>query len=278
MAVRAAAAALDEARTEARELDVIVSAGASPIQIIPCNAVLIQRAMGLGASGIPAFDVDATCLSFQVALDLVGAAVATGKYRRALIVSSEWASRALNWRHLESAGLFGDGAAADVVGPADAGDQSAILASRTATFGDGADLCRLYGGGSELPGFDCTPENRHRYLFEMDGPALFKAVAKLLPEHLERLFGAVAPLTLADVKLVVPHQASLAAMALMRRRLEVPEDRWMEIIETHGNCIAASIPMALHEALRQRRAAAGDLVLLIGTGAGVSLGLTLLRL
>jgi 3-oxoacyl-[acyl-carrier-protein] synthase-3 len=278
MAVRAAAAALDEARTAPGELDLIVSAGASPIQLIPCNATLIQRQMGLGSSGIPAFDIDATCLSFQVALDFVGMAVAAGRYRRALVVSSEWASRALNWQHLESAGLFGDGAAAVVLGPAAADEASAILASRTATFADHADLCQLYGGGSALPGHHYTPENRERYLFDMDGPGVFKAAARLLPEHLQKLFESVAPVSLDDVRMVVPHQASLAAMTLMRRRLGIPEERWLEIIETHGNCIAASVPMALHEALKTQRVQRGDLVLLIGTGAGLSLGLTLLRL
>ena len=117
MGAMAARQALHNADVEARELDAIIAVGSVPAQPIPCTAAFLQRALGLSASGIAAFDVNATCLGLLAALDLVAQSIATGRYRRVLIVASERLSMGIDWKDAATAGLFGDGAGAVVVGP-----------------------------------------------------------------------------------------------------------------------------------------------------------------
>ena len=110
-----------------------------------------------------------------------------------------------------------------------------------------------------------------RFLFNMDGPRVYKQAARHLRPFVDRLF-ADTGLHLSDMDLVIPHQASAPALELVRRRLELPRDKWMTIVQDFGNCVAASIPMALHQAIRQERLQRGQRVLLLGTGAGISVG------
>jgi 3-oxoacyl-[acyl-carrier-protein] synthase-3 len=127
----------------------------------------------------------------------------------------------------------------------------------------------LGGGSKHHPREYVThPE---RFVFEMDGKGIYRMAFKLLPGFLQRLFEP-AGLTMDDVNLVIPHQASLMAMRLLGKQLEIPKDNLMVIAHDHGNTIAASIPMALHEAIRQGRLKRGDRILLLGTAAGLSLG------
>lgn len=280
MGAKAAWAALEAAGLRFSDIDCLVGVSGSREQGIPCTAALIQRAMGQEQSGVPAFDIDSTCLSFVVGLDLMADALQLGRYRRVLLVSSEVASIALNWDDKESATIFGDGAAAAVITRSEPHESSAILASRMETYSSAADLSQARAGGSryhprrfegDLQAFieaHCT--------FEMDGKAIFKLSAQVLPGFVERLL-APTGLTVDDIHLVVPHQASLAALWLVQRRLKVPEDRWMVIAPTHGNMIAASIPTALHEAIQLKRVQRGDRVLLLGTSAGFSVGAVLLE-
>ena len=332
----AARAALDAAGIAPDALDLVLGACGSRAQPLPGPAVLVHRALGLGETGIPAFDVDSTCLSFVSALDVAAMWIASGRARRVLVVSAEVATAAVDWSHPESAGLFGDGAAAAVLGPADGtsadgdrttlpttsplpegrrsrrageegqgegsgtprhnvdsrlrgndgmggdrgvetlsvADGSAILAARHETFSHAADLCRVRGGGTALHPNDAAATPRD-FLFEMDGPRLFRLAADKLPDFARRLC-ADAGTTLDAVDVVIPHQASAATLRLLARRLGV-EDRIVSIVETHGNCIAASIPLALHHAVESGRLRRGDTALLIGTSAGVSLGGLVLR-
>lgn len=277
MAKEAAVAALKNAGIKAQELDLIIAAGASPIQIIPCNAVFIHRALGLEESGIPAFDIDATCLSFLAALDVVSSLMASGRYRRILVVTSELASRGLNRNDAESYALFGDAAVACVFEAADgAASDIQVLGRVFQTYSSGADLCRIVGGGSVLPGYEFNKDNHEDYLFTMDGPKIFKLSARRLPEMLERLL-AQSEIRQEQIDLVVPHQASLSAMTLIRRRLGFAEEQWLQIIDDYGNCIAASIPLGLEVARQRKLIKPGSIVLLLGTGAGLSVAATLLK-
>lgn len=268
MGAKAARAALAAAGPD---VDCLVDVSGTHEQALPCGAVLVQRELGLGRSGIPAFDVDSTCLGFLVGLDMMGCMIAAGRYRRALLVASEVSSVALDWDDPESATILGDGAAAVVVERAGDGDGSRILAARMESFGDHAELARIRGGGTRhhprgYPGAyqDCC-------LFEMEGRALYRLSLQELPGFVDRVLEG-AGLALAEVDLVIPHQASPAALALMQRRLGIPDARWMDIVRDHGNTIAASIPLALHEAVRQGRLQRGMRVLLVGTSAGFSMG------
>lgn len=271
MGAKAAHEALKAANLRFSDLDCLVSASGTKEQALPCSAVFIQRAMGMAQSGVPAFDIDSTCLSFLVALDAMSCMIAAGRYRYVLIVSSEIASVGLDWRNKESAALFGDGAAAVVIGPSDNGEPSAIVGASMRTYGDGAPYSEIRAGGTKRHPRGPLPAESDDYLFRMDGPAIFKMASRLLPGFTKDLLHA-AGTTMADMKAVIPHQGSAMAVRLMCKKLGISEQQLIYITPDHGNTIAASIPMGLHEAIRRDRIRRGDRALLLGTAAGLTLG------
>jgi 3-oxoacyl-[acyl-carrier-protein] synthase-3 len=277
MGAAAARQALDAAGLRPSELDLIVCASALPQRPLPCTAALIQRELGLQQSGIGCFDVNMTCLSFVTAFDMLSYCIHHGTYRRVLLVSSEIPSGAVNWKHLESSALFGDGAAAVILGPSSEDSGAAVLASRFVTYSTGAEDCQIQGGGTERSPAAYTPDHAEDFLFRMNGPAVFRQALSIVDEFIDGLLDS-ARAHKDDIALFIPHQASGTAMALLRRKLGVREDQWMDILANHGNCVAASIPMALHEAVTQKRANRGDLVALCGTSAGFSMGGLVFRL
>ena len=271
MAARAAEQALAVAGLRGDELDAIVSACAVMEQAIPCLGAQVQRAMGLGASGIPAFDVNATCLSFLVALDLVAGMLACGRWRRVLIVSSELPSAGLNPADSNTAALFGDGAAAAVVGLAPAGNGSALLASHMVTYGEGNEHCQIRGGGTRLHAQPEVADWRRASWFEMDGRATYRLAARHFPAFLDTLLKR-AGVHMADLACIVPHQASGKALDHLSRALGLPAGRLVRTLPEVGNQVAASLPNALHQAILDGRVRRGDTLALLGTGAGLSIG------
>jgi len=277
LGARACKRALDAAGLTVDDVDLIVCGNSVGQQPIPCTAAWIQRELGRAAHGIPCFDVNATCLSFLVALDLAAHAIGGGAYRRALIVSSEVASLGVDWSHPESAALFGDGAAAAVIGCPEAGESGRILASRMETWSGGAELAQITHGGSKRHFREFDPSDERGFLFHMDGPGLLRLSHRTFPPFLDRLL-ADAGLTLHDIALVIPHQANAKAMRLVQRRLRIRDDQMLFILRERGNTISATLPMALHAALEGGRVGRGDRVLLVGTSAGFSLGGMVLEL
>jgi 3-oxoacyl-[acyl-carrier-protein] synthase-3 len=270
----AAVQALAQAGCAAAQLDVIIGACAVMEQPIPGTACLIQRRLGLGGSGIPAFDVNATCLSFLLALDTVALGFAAGRWRRALIVAADIASAALDFRVPEAAVIFGDGAAAVVLeARPEAGDWGAY---RLETYGDDADACRLEAGGTRVRPHDDLPGFLDRAAFRMDGRRVFKATARRFSGFLARLL-AQARLRADEIDLVIPHQASAAALEHFRRNFPHARKGIVDIFADHGNQVAASLPSALDAAIASGRLQRGDTALLIGSAAGISLGGAVLR-
>ncbi|MFN3429756.1 MAG: beta-ketoacyl-ACP synthase III [Candidatus Sericytochromatia bacterium] len=280
MGARAAEAALDDAGLTFADIDCLVCVSGSPEQAIPCTAALIQKAMGQADSGTPAFDINSTCLSFLTGLDTMSYLVEAGRYRRVLLVSAEISSVALDWREKESATILGDAAVAAVITRSEAHEPSQILASRMETYSSGSELTQTRGGGTRFHprkvGGTLEAFIDDYGVFEMDGKSVFKLSAHMLPAFIQRMLEPVGE-DLATVKLVVPHQASMMALYLMQRRLGLSDDRWMVIARDYGNTIAASIPLALHEAVRTGRIERGDKVMLLGTSAGFSMGALLMR-
>lgn len=271
MGARAALEALSAAGLCPADVDCIVCTSAVGQQPIPATAVLIQRELGLADSGIPCFDINATCLSFIVGLDMMAQMVQAGRYRRVLLIAAEIASVGLDWDDHESAALFGDGAAAVVIGPAEPGESSAILGFRLETYAKGAHLSEIRGGGSGLHPREHSPATEKEFLFAMNGSAIFKMASQKLPAFMAKLLAEVG-CELGDMDLVIPHQASAMAMRILQRKLGITEERFMRIVENHGNTIAASLPMGLYEGVRQGRIRRGDKVMMVGTAAGLSLG------
>jgi 3-oxoacyl-[acyl-carrier-protein] synthase III len=275
MGVGAARQALAAAGIAPEELDAVVAVGSVPIQAIPCTAVFLQQALGLVEQGVPAFDVNATCLGFLVALDLIAQAIATGRFGHVLIVASELASAGINPDDPLTAGLFGDGAGAVIVGPAKR-QSSRLLATELQTYPEGAEYCQVRAGGSRLhPRHDLEAFLGGTY-FEMAGKPTYRLAAERYPSFLESLFRR-ARVRSQDIDVWVPHQASGKAIEHLMDALDVPRDRLVLTLPTHGNQISASIPVALHVAINEGRITPGCLVALVGSGAGLSFGGAILR-
>lgn len=276
MGVAASREALANARIEPNELDAVIAVGSVPMQAIPCTAVFFQRELGLGDHGIPAFDINATCLGFLVALDLVAQSIATGRFRRVLIVASELASAGVNPEDPLTAGLFGDGAGAIVIGPPEENGSSRLLATQLQTYSAGAEYCQVRAGGSRLH----PRRNLQAFLdgtyFEMDGKPTYRLAAERYPAFIDSLFrkAGVRP---DDIDVWVPHQASGKAIAHLADALSLRQDRLILTLPTRGNQISASIPVALHVGIRDGRIRPGCLVALVGSGAGLSFGGAILR-
>ncbi|MDT3424754.1 3-oxoacyl-[acyl-carrier-protein] synthase-3 [Paenibacillus forsythiae] len=271
MGANAAREAVRDAGLKLEDIDCIVSASGTSEQPIPCTAALIKIKLEMGNSNIPCFDINSTCLSFVTALDLISFLVHQRKYNKVLIISSEIASPGLNWKQKESCILFGDGAAAVVVGRSEDHEQSEITSSLTETYVEGASYTEIRGGGTRLPATMFNGTNLEEYLFNMNGRAIFKLSSKVINRFMDRLFEST-PFSRQDIHMVIPHQASGLALRIMRQKLGYTDEKFMNIISTHGNVIAASIPMALHESIKQNKIQRGDKLLLLGTSAGLSLG------
>ena len=276
MGAEAARRALAMARWEPGDIDVLIGACGVMEQPIPGASVLIQEALGLGQSGVWAFDVNQTCLSFVTALDVAAMGFETGRFRRALIVSSDIPSCGLDWATPASAAIFGDGAAAVCV---EAGVDSrgpALLARGFETYGSGKDLASVRSGGTRVRLDDGLEAFSEGARFRMDPFGIFKAASRTLPALIDRVLGE-AGLTRESVDVIVGHQASRPAIEHARRLMGGDPERVVDIFATRGNQIAASLPTVLVEAQATGRLGPGKTVLLLGTAAGISLAAMVLR-
>ena len=272
MGAAAVRGVLEAARLDFADVDLLINASASVQQPIPCTAALIQRELGeaAAASGVPCLDLNATCLSFLLALELAAAWLAARGRGRVLLVSSEIASQGVDWDQPGAASLFGDGAAAFLLETAP-GEAGGLLASRFETFSEGAGFCEVPGGAQARPPWTYTPARHKEFLFAMDGPAVHRLAMKRLPGLVERCLED-AGVALAEVDAVVPHQAGMGPLRLVERRLGIAPGRMAVSVAEHGNLIAASIPVALHLARERGLVRPGGRMLLLGTAAGYSQG------
>jgi 3-oxoacyl-[acyl-carrier-protein] synthase III len=269
MAAAAAREAIADAGLKLEDIDLILCSSGTPEQTIPDNSALIQRELGLGTSGVSCMSVHITCLSFLLALDLSSVMLSVGRYKNILIVASDIASVALNFRDPESAALFGDAAAAVVVTRTPAGEASGVTKTRFETYSVGAHLTEIRGGGSRRhpANPDTKPEDN---LFSMAGPKVYRLARQHQDEFLERLRPGLSK-SPGSIKVVLPHQASLLALRALRRN-GIDDDQVVITLDRFGNCVATSLPLTVYEAVRTNRMKRGDEILLAGTGAGLTLG------
>ncbi|WP_135229395.1 3-oxoacyl-ACP synthase III family protein [Deinococcus fonticola] len=258
-AVQAAGLSLDN-------VDALLNASGSHLQPIPDGAALLARELGL--RGKSTYSLHATCLSFLVALHHACLLIHTGQVRHVLIVSTEAGSLGLNHAQAESTLLIGDGAAAVLLGPARHAAQG-LEAYRLETYPEGAEHTRIRAGGSLMS--PLRPEvTRADLTFDMQGLQVLKLARRVIPGFLERLRPGLSH-GLTGLDHVIPHQASQAGLTLMER-FGWPAER-IEVTLPHlGNVIAASLPLTLHQAMREKRVAEGKTILLVGTGAGLIAG------
>lgn len=273
LAVEASRKALQRAKLSAGDIDLIILATSTPAYPIPATACFLQHA--LGCRPIPAFDLGAACSGFIYAFVSAMSMMASGQYRHALVVGAEAMSSVTDFQDRTICVILGDAAGAVVLGPTE--DQiTGVYDHLLAADGSGAELIIVPAGGSaEPPTVEAIKARRH-YL-KMRGREIYKfAVTKMV----EVIRGAVqrAGITLNDLALVIPHQSNARIIESAADKLGLPMDRVAMNIDIYGNTSAASIPLALDEAMSNRRLHKGDWVLLAGFGGGLTWGSVLLRL
>jgi 3-oxoacyl-[acyl-carrier-protein] synthase-3 len=271
LSLAAARAALESVGMEPADLDLTVVATVTPDMFFPCTASVVQEA--LGAADAPAFDILVGCTGFVYGLAAAGALIASGTYERALVIGAETLSKITDWEDRSSCVLFGDAAGAAVLAPVAEGH--GILSYSLGNDGANASALKIPAGGSRMPASEETVASRLHYL-TMNGPEVFKFAVRAMAESSEEAVKR-AGISMADIDLVIPHQANLRIIDAAARRLNIPYERFARNLDRYGNTSAASIPLALDEAVREGRVHPGDHILFASFGAGLSWGTMVLR-
>jgi len=260
----AARRALERAGVSPSEIELIIVATVTPDMPFPSTACLVQNLIGAPQAG--AFDVSAGCSGFVYALDLATRCIESGAYERVLVIGADLLSSITDFTDRSTCVLFGDAAGAAVVGPVSSGG---VLSTYLGADGSGGEHLRVAAG--EPRSNPLAPvEGTGRYI-QMEGREVFKFAVRIMPEAalvaLERA-GRAAD----EVGLFIPHQANIRIIDAAAKRLGIADDRVFVNVQKYGNTSAASIPLALDEALSEGRIQKGDLIVLVGFGAGLTWG------
>ena len=269
MGAEAARRALASAELEPGDIDLVIAGTCTPDGMFPATATLIQDA--IGAPDAAAFDVNAACTGFLVALSTAGQFIATGNARRALVVGTETMSRIVDWTDRGTCVLFGDGAGATVLEGARDGEPGAVESFLLRSDGSYADL--LYAPGPASARVDGVALEAH---IMMDGRGVFRQAVTAMSEAATEALSS-AGLSIDDIALCVPHQANLRILNAAARSVGLPEERLYINLHRYGNTSSATIPIALAEATAEGRLAPGDHVLLVAFGGGLSWGAMVLQ-
>ena len=268
LALNAARAALTNAHVEADSIDLIVLATSTPDQTFPATAVTVQA--GLGITRGVAFDLQAVCSGFVFALSVADAMLRSGSHKRALVIGAETFSRILDWNDRTTCVLFGDGAGAVVLEaqpqPGTQADRGVLTAHLRS---DGRHRAKLYVDG----GPSSTQTVGH---LRMEGREVFKHAVVMITDVIEDAFKATG-YTAADIDWFVPHQANKRIIDGSAHKLGIALEKVVITVDRHGNTSAASIPLALADAVADRRIKRGNLILLEAMGGGFTWGSALLR-
>jgi 3-oxoacyl-[acyl-carrier-protein] synthase III len=265
LALEAARQALSAANLQASDIDLIIVATSTPDMVFPSTATILQDKLGI-TNGCPAFDVQAVCSGFVYALTVADSLIKTGTAKRALVVGAEVFSRILDFKDRTTCVLFGDGAGAVIL---EASETPGILASSLHADGRHAGILCTPGtvSGGAVFG-DPT--------LKMDGPAVFKLAVGVL-EAAARSALAKAGKTDADIDWLIPHQANIRIMQSTAKKLKMPLEKLIVTVDQHGNTSAASIPLALDNAVRTGKVKRGDTLMLEGVGGGFTWGAVLVQ-
>lgn len=272
MATRAAEAALRSAGITAADLDMIIVGTVTPDMPMPATAVFVQQK--LGAGHCPAFDLSAACAGFVFGLSIADQFIRTKAARHVLLVGVELLSRVIDWRDRATCVLFGDGAGAMVLSPAE-GDGSGVLSTEIMTDGSLACSLMIPGGGSVDPVSEAVIEER-KHKVHMRGQDIFKVAVRNLVAASKRALDS-AGVGMADVDWVCPHQANIRIIDQVVARLGADREKVLVNIDRVGNTSSASIPILFDESVEAKKIKRGDHVLMCALGAGISWGGALVR-
>jgi len=269
--IEAARKALEAAKLEATELDLILVATVSPDHMLPACALLVQQA--IGATKAAAYDLNAACSGFLTALTTGEAFIAAGTARNVLVIGAETLSRFLDIQDRGSCILFGDGAGAAVLRRFDDCQQGEILRRTLGADGSGYGLIHMKGGGAANPPTHASVDRGDHYI-RVQGREVFKFAVSTMGELIAEMTEGHS---YDEIGLVVPHQVNLRIIDACLERMGWNSDKVMINIDKYGNTSAASVPVALDEGVRAGRVEKGKLVVLVAFGAGLTWGGALIR-
>ncbi len=271
MSLAASREALAAAGLDSRDLDLIIVGTSSADYPTPSVASMIQGM--LPAPRAAAFDLAAGCTGFVYALATAHQFIAAGTYDNVLVIGAEVTSRFVDWEDRGTCVLFGDGAGAAVVQATDA--PTGVLSFLLGSEGSEYDAVIVPGGGSRHPFSQEVLDKRMQYI-KMDGRRVFRFAAKVPAEGARRVIEA-SGLSMDDIALIIPHQANLRIIQTLAKTLELPMEKFYVNVDRYGNTSAASIPIALYEALEEGRIREGEDVLLLGFGTGLTWAAAVVR-
>ncbi|MBF0144869.1 MAG: ketoacyl-ACP synthase III [Magnetococcales bacterium] len=276
LATHAGRRALEAAGCAPEDLDLIICATSTPDLVFPATAAIVQHKIGAHNAKAPAFDIQAVCTGFIYALSIADQFVRSGMSKKVLVVGAETFTRILDWEDRTTCILFGDGAGAVVLDAVEEGGSRGILSTHMHADGSHVELLHVTGGISKgrPRGFDV----RHEALgfVDMQGNEVFKQAVKAMGAVAEEALAANG-MTVDNVDWLIPHQANKRILQATAKRIGIPEERVIVTVDHHGNTSAASVPLALDEAVRDGRIQPNQIVLLDAFGGGFTWASALLR-
>ena len=272
LAANAALATLEKSGVEASDIDLIILATITPDRLLPSTASVVREK--IGAFKAAAFDLNAACSGFIFALNIAEQFIRTGTAKYVLVIVADTLTRFMTHADPKNVVLFGDGAGAALVcpGEADQGIKGCILGMDTQYP---VDWLTIPIGAEFMNGISGNSNNRS--FFQMNGREIFRWAVKTVPSAIRRYLEKYE-ISLDDIKLIIPHQANLRIISAIAEKLNLPMDRFVVTIERYGNTSAASIPIALDEAIDTGELKPGDLFMLVGFGGGLAWGISVITL
>lgn len=258
--------ALEKAKINPDELDMIIAASSAPVEMYSMGCQ-IQKRLGITKT-IPAFDISAACSGLIYCLSVARGLIASGMYKNILIVATDNNSRLLDWTDRGTSILFGDGAGAMVVTASDDGIDD-IVAIDIQSDGKQSELIELHFDGETCP--LAEPNEKRGSKIKMNGKGVYSFIVRLLPNYVEKLIEN-AGLNTQNIDYMVPHQANIRIIQAVQERIGIGEDKVITNLEHYGNTSAASIPIALVEGVQNGKLKLNSTVLLCGFGAGMTWG------
>lgn len=270
LAIEAAKRALEAAQTTPEEIDLVIVATITPDTILPSTACVVQNAIGAVNAG--AFDVTAACSGFIYALAAASSMIVTGTMKKILVIGAETLTKITNYSDRTSCILFGDGAGAAVVGPA---TERLIVHTSVGADGSGGDMMIQPAGGSRIPPSHETVDKGLHYMV-IRGREVYKFAVAKMQECIQDALDARGYHS-DKISLIVPHQVNLRILAAAAEKFGLPMEKIHVNIDRYGNTSAASIPIALDEAVRAGKLKPGDVVILVAFGGGLTWGSALVE-
>jgi len=273
LSIHAARRAIKSAKIDPLEIDMVIVSTSTPDSAFPSTACSVQN--GIGAKNSYGFDLAAACSGFVYGLDLADGMIKSSRYDTVLVVGAEIFSRIIDWEDKSTCVLFGDAAGAAII---QVSEEPGIIASYCGADGAyaDADLLGVPAGGSRMPASAATVDQK-LHTVKMRGQEVFKLGVRIMPEAAQKVLDT-AGVSIDQVDLVIPHQANSRIIEAVGDRIGIDPEKIYVNVNQYGNTSAASVIVALDEAIREEHAKVGDLILLTVFGAGLTWGSTLIRL